>query len=193
MRLLAPVPSTRRPARLVLLFAGLSLYGVSDAMLVLAGLGLDPQRAGVGVDAVEGDVTREFVATTVGSENLHIQPNILGSLVSNRGTRLTGLTTDIDLDPRGASSVAGRFDIGMDEFTGQIRNFDVMAEDVIGPVGYRASTGRFSDAEYVMGDSAIVLRTQVRNACMRSISCSAVSPCSERTCIWRSLLRALCT
>ncbi len=42
MRLLAPVPADRRPARLTLLFAGLALYGVSDGMLVLAGLGLDP-------------------------------------------------------------------------------------------------------------------------------------------------------
>ena len=42
MRLLAPVPPDRRATRLVLLFAGLGLYGISDALLVLAGLGLDP-------------------------------------------------------------------------------------------------------------------------------------------------------
>jgi uncharacterized membrane protein YczE len=42
MRLLAPVPPDRRPARVALLLAGLALYGVSDALLVLAGLGLDP-------------------------------------------------------------------------------------------------------------------------------------------------------
>jgi uncharacterized membrane protein YczE len=36
------VPADRRPARVSLLFVGLTLYGVSDAMLVLAGLGLDP-------------------------------------------------------------------------------------------------------------------------------------------------------
>lgn len=40
--MLAAIPSDRRLARLVLLFAGLTLYGVSDGMLVLAGLGLDP-------------------------------------------------------------------------------------------------------------------------------------------------------
>lgn len=39
---LAPVPSTRRTARVSLLLAGLVLYGVSDAMLILADLGLDP-------------------------------------------------------------------------------------------------------------------------------------------------------
>jgi len=40
--LLAPVPATRRPARLTLLLGGLALYGISDGLLVLAGLGLDP-------------------------------------------------------------------------------------------------------------------------------------------------------
>jgi uncharacterized membrane protein YczE len=40
--LLAPIPTTRRTARFVLLFAGLALYGFSDGLLVLAGIGLDP-------------------------------------------------------------------------------------------------------------------------------------------------------
>ncbi len=42
MPLLSPVPASRRPARVVLLLGGLVLYGVSDGLLVLAGLGLDP-------------------------------------------------------------------------------------------------------------------------------------------------------
>lgn len=40
--LVAPLPLTRRPTRLVLLLAGLVLYGFSDGLLVVAGLGLDP-------------------------------------------------------------------------------------------------------------------------------------------------------
>lgn len=40
--LLASVPATRRPTRFALLLGGLTLYGVSDGLLVLAGLGLDP-------------------------------------------------------------------------------------------------------------------------------------------------------
>jgi uncharacterized membrane protein YczE len=40
--LLAPVPSDRRLRRFSQLAAGLVLYGVTAAMLVLAGLGLDP-------------------------------------------------------------------------------------------------------------------------------------------------------
>lgn len=42
MPLLAPLPRTRRPARVLLLLGGLVLYGVSDGLLVQAGLGLDP-------------------------------------------------------------------------------------------------------------------------------------------------------
>lgn len=39
---IAPWPRDRLPRRLVQLYCGLVLYGISDAMLVLAGLGLDP-------------------------------------------------------------------------------------------------------------------------------------------------------
>ncbi|HEY5429959.1 MAG TPA: hypothetical protein VIK04_12650 [Solirubrobacteraceae bacterium] len=39
---LAPIPPDRRPRRFAQLFAGLCLYGLTAAMLVLAGLGLDP-------------------------------------------------------------------------------------------------------------------------------------------------------
>jgi uncharacterized membrane protein YczE len=39
---IAPIPSDRLPRRLLQLYLGLVLYGVSDGMLVLAGLGLDP-------------------------------------------------------------------------------------------------------------------------------------------------------
>jgi uncharacterized membrane protein YczE len=42
VQLLAPVPASRRPTRLVLLLSGLALYGVSDGLLVISGLGLDP-------------------------------------------------------------------------------------------------------------------------------------------------------
>ncbi len=42
MQLLVSVPLSRRPARVLLLLGGLTLYGVSDGLLVLAGLGLDP-------------------------------------------------------------------------------------------------------------------------------------------------------
>ena len=42
MRLIEPVPSDRRPARFVLLLAGLVAYGVSVGLMLRAGLGLMP-------------------------------------------------------------------------------------------------------------------------------------------------------
>ncbi|MDQ4143042.1 MAG: hypothetical protein M3198_04720 [Actinomycetota bacterium] len=42
MSLLLPVPTDARPRRLVQLYAGLALYGLSSALLVEARLGLDP-------------------------------------------------------------------------------------------------------------------------------------------------------
>lgn len=42
MPFVAPIPPSRRTARIVLLFGGLALYGLSDGLLVLAALGLDP-------------------------------------------------------------------------------------------------------------------------------------------------------
>ena len=39
MRLLDPMPPDRRPARLLLLLAGLLLYGVSSGLMLQAGLG----------------------------------------------------------------------------------------------------------------------------------------------------------
>ncbi len=41
-RLVAPLPPNRLPRRFAQLLVGLVLFGVTDAMLVLAGLGLDP-------------------------------------------------------------------------------------------------------------------------------------------------------
>jgi uncharacterized membrane protein YczE len=40
--LFTPPPADKLPRRLSQLFVGLVLYGVSDALLVLGGLGLDP-------------------------------------------------------------------------------------------------------------------------------------------------------
>ena len=58
MRLISPVPPDRRGQRFGRLLAGLVLYGVSDGLLLLAGLGVDPwdvlhqglsRRLGLGV------------------------------------------------------------------------------------------------------------------------------------------------
>jgi hypothetical protein len=119
--------------------------------------------SGFDINSVEGNITAEFVSTTPGSEDLHIRPNIVGSLAGNRGVAVSDLTTDIDRQSRGGAPVNGAFDIGADEFTGVVRNHDLMAEGVVSPAGYRSATGQFSDAEYIMTDSLVPLRARLRN------------------------------
>jgi hypothetical protein len=80
-----------------------------------------------------------------------------------RGINIAGIATDIDNDPRGSGGVTSRFDIGADEFNGIIRNNDLQAEDVLAPFGYRAPTGQYSDAEYLMIDSAVSVAGRFRN------------------------------
>ncbi len=117
---------------------------------------------GLDMNSVQGDITPDFVSTTPGSEDLHIKTTVVGSLANNRGTQITGISNDIDLDPRGSASVRG-YDIGADEFNGLVRNNDLQAEDITAPFGYRAVSGQFSDAEYFMIDSAAALTARVRN------------------------------
>lgn len=57
LSLVAPIPRSRRPTRLTLLLTGLVLYGFSDGLLVLAGLGLDPW-----------DVLHQGLARTLGGQ-----------------------------------------------------------------------------------------------------------------------------
>ena len=113
--------------------------------------------------SISGDVTNDFVNVTPGQWDLHMQATRPGTLANNRGVVISSMSQDIDGDSRGASAVAGHYDIGFDEYTGAVRNNDLMAEDVIAPAGYRAPTGQFSDAEYVMSDATVELAARVRN------------------------------
>lgn len=143
---------------------------------------LAPGQVGFGFDqnSVEGNVTAEFVSTTPGAEDLHIRTGISGSLANNRGINIPGMVNDIDGDPRGSGINAANYDIGGDEFNGIIRNNDLSAEDVMVPFGYRPSTGQFSDAEYVMGDSVIPVRGRFRNVAGLPITANTVRMTIER-------------
>ncbi len=68
-RLLAPVPPDRRARRAAQLLGGLVLYGASDALLVLAGLGLDPW-----------DVLQQGLSVRLGL-GIGMWANIVGALV----------------------------------------------------------------------------------------------------------------
>ncbi len=118
---------------------------------------------GLDMNSLVGDVTGEFLSTTPGSIDLRLDPQQTSTLAGNRGRQITELTDDIEREPRTQAAINGRYDIGADEFWGVVRNRDLQAEGMVAPFGYRATSGRFSDAQYVMSDSMVNLIGQVRN------------------------------
>ena len=82
-------------------------------------------------------------------------PEPTGSVLSNRGERLSYVTSDVDNQSRG--SVGQPYDIGADEFTGLPYVNDVEMTAVLRPLTYRsgASQVNFADAEYVMAGDQI--------------------------------------
>ena len=89
-------------------------------------------------------------------------PLPLGSLLNNRGERISWLTSDIDGTLRGAAGQ--RYDIGASEFDGRMYISDVEALTITNPAAYRAGTGTYSDAEYIMTTSPVDITAQVRNS-----------------------------
>ena len=126
-------------------------------------------------NSVVGNIIPEFLNTTAGNEDLHLNPQQVRSIAGNRGTQVSEFTNDIDNEPRSQAAINGRYDIGADEFWGAVRNNDLLAEDVVSPFGWRATSGAFSDAEYVMSDSVIDLRVRVRNIGGRPMAGASVT------------------
>lgn len=85
------------------------------------------------------------------SVNLHMNKEIVGGLSNDRGIRLPYIKRDIDLDPRPALTTT-YYDVGADEYVGQLYNYDLMAEDIISPKGFFEPNfgGSNLPAEYVM-------------------------------------------
>ena len=85
----------------------------------------------------------------------------MGSLLNNRGEKLTWNTNDIDGNVRGSSGQ--RYDIGASEFTGRMFISDVEGLTVTQPGSYKVSVGTFADAEYIMTKAPIDVKCLVRN------------------------------
>lgn len=88
-------------------------------------------------------------------------PTPMGSLLNNRGNRISWVTNDIDGNLRGAAGQ--RYDIGAVEFTGRNYLTDVETLVITQPAAYRAGSGLFSDAEYIMTTAPIEIKGLVRN------------------------------
>ncbi len=117
------------------------------------------------INSVTGDFVAEHEFQGVApNQRLRVritpQPPI-GSILNNRGERLSGTTQDIDGNVRGQAGLG--YDIGADEFDGRLYVSDLEVVDVINPAAYRDATGVTNDAEYIMTTAPVDVTARVRN------------------------------
>jgi hypothetical protein len=125
---------------------------------------LSSWRAATGQDweSVWGDWTGDYVAsgTVVARLRVRTSPAPLGSILSNRG-KAGVWSRDIDGEVRGAGG--SRPDIGADEFVGREYQQDVEVVEIVEPLAWRAGSGPYADAEYVMQRGAARVRARIAN------------------------------
>jgi hypothetical protein len=85
----------------------------------------------------------------------------LGSLLNNRGDRISVVTTDIDGNSRG--DAGQRYDIGASEFYGRMYTSDIEVNSITAPRAYQAGTGIFSSEENIMMPAPIDVKATIRN------------------------------
>jgi len=106
-------------------------------------------------------VNDHFFAGTYPQE-IKTRNNTKGSVLTRRGDRLSEVTHDMYGSIRGVAG--GRYDIGAIEFNGSLYNHDAEMLVITEPGTYRATTGIFSDAEYLMTTAPVEVKAIVRNS-----------------------------
>ncbi|WKZ77276.1 MAG: T9SS type A sorting domain-containing protein [Candidatus Kapaibacterium sp.] len=120
---------------------------------------------GQDISSVTGNFVSEFEYQGVApAQKLRVkitpQPPI-GSVLNDRGIRLSSVKTDIDGQTRGAAGLG--YDIGADEFDGRSYVSDLESIDILSPKSYKASSGITSDAEYIMTAAPVDVSARIRN------------------------------
>jgi len=114
-------------------------------------------------NSVVGNFTNDMVKTGVAPFMYTIRSNPfpLGSILNNRGDRISYVTTDAANTARG---VAGqRYDIGAIEFAGRTNLSDVEMLSITEPRSYQSATGAFADAQYIMTSAPVNVKGMIRN------------------------------
>ena len=117
------------------------------------------------INSVVGDFTSNLTYLGV-APNQRLRINVLpappvGSILNNRGERLSGTKADIDGGVRGAAGLG--YDIGADEFDGRLFVSDLEVVDILSPAAYRDALGVTNDAEYIMTTPPVDVTTRIRN------------------------------
>lgn len=115
------------------------------------------------MNSVIGDFAsnHELLSTTPQRMRVKTNPIPVGSVLDRRGERFGFGYLDIEGQARGVNGA--RFTIGADEFTGRLYVNDMEAVEITSPSSYRAGSGTFADAEYIMTKPPINVTAVVRN------------------------------
>ncbi len=121
--------------------------------------------AGQDINSVSGDFTLDHEYRGIAPNQklrVRVTPTPpIGSVLNNRGLRLSGVTTDIDGAVRGQAGLG--YDIGANEFDGRMYLSDLESVDILKPSAYRSGTGATSDAEYIMTKAPVDVTARFRN------------------------------
>jgi hypothetical protein len=93
--------------------------------------------------------------------SVRVSPAPVNSILNNRGETISWLRDDFDGDRRGAAGQ--RYDIGADEFFGDLFIFDLSPVTILEPRSYRDITTQFSEAEYIMTEAPVNVVANIRN------------------------------
>lgn len=120
---------------------------------------------GQDINSVYGDFTLDHEFQGV-APNLRLRVKVLpappiGSILNNRGERLSGTSMDVDGQPRGAAGLG--YDLGADEFDGRVYVSDLEVVDILNPSAYRDALGASNDAEYIMTKAPVDVTARIRN------------------------------
>jgi hypothetical protein len=112
---------------------------------------------------VSGDFSNDYYTMGTYPAELHVKSTVKGSVLSKRGDRMDD---DYTLDVNGIirGQAGSRYDIGAIEFNGSLFNRDAEMLVITEPGSYRATTGLFSDGEYLMTEAPIPVKAIVRNS-----------------------------
>jgi len=121
---------------------------------------------GQDLSSVVGDfVSQHVLLGVIPRQHLRVQVTPqppIGSILNDRGVRISSLSTDIDGNQRGAAGQG--YDIGADEFDGRLYVSDLEVVQILSPSNYKSATGATADAEYVMTTVPVDVTARVRNS-----------------------------
>jgi len=117
---------------------------------------------GKGMNSIDNnDFTADYSTAGFPARLQIVSPTPMASVLNNRGIYLGGGYLDMNDLVRGTGGEP--FDIGAIEFVGESYSFDGELVEITAPANYKATSGEFSETEYMMTDKPIEVEARVRN------------------------------